>query len=879
LNFRNRLSNWIRSYVAFSQRRKGSVIATSFVFLALGAFFSTHLRVTPSLEALLPRDTRTIKALQETDKRFGSSDMYTLAIMMKDPVELCRVQREVKEKLLKWNEVVYAQDDRDNKFFMDHALLYVPPKHLEKVVENLKDLQLELGMKGPLTLDLLSGDGSNDNLRKKREWFDASLPQQLGLPDEAAEPFGKFLKSDKPENEQVVAAANAAAVLKVADPKDTLPDSLKTRMLGNVGDGRWIAVIQAVLKKPSSDIDYVKKIIAYSNGTIIAPYKAKYSDSVLQISVEGPYNALEDVNSIEWDGLIATLVSIGLNILLIVVFFRKVSPVLLIAGQVVFTCVLTLGATGLVYGRLNLYTLFVISILFGMGIDYAIYAIGYAQKYLTRGRTWLEAMSETLDTLFFSLLVAMLTTAGGLLCLLASRFVGFYEFGVIGSVGIVLSLLATFLVLPAWVFQFEVWHKQTGWRMFDLVPKEDRPMLPGVDKIKNWPVLIRSTAFACLAITAVLAFYVPRGIVFEYDFANLRDKPRTLTKAEQEYRAKHDFPVSAALASKRRSSQPVVVVANTQAAMDELHDTLMHRLTVDRDTLLRSFLTYRTFVPKDADQAERLPYLKAIDSLVSIAVFDKAEGDDGDMIQRLRNMSKAQKFGAEQIPPWALNLLRERDSSYGKIAFIYGSFNSSNAQEAAKFEERYGHFNLKGEEPRAFSSAFIYADIVRLVKEDAGRMAMMMAGVLILMLAMILRSFRYVLISAIGMLVGTVWTLGICGFLGYKINVFNIIAITTLQGVAVDVTTYLILAYLRLGKERMGDLFGGIAGLMAVAELTTLSGYAGMLFVNNQGIASIGKFAVIGLAVLLVTSLMLTPWLCTVLIPDSHVKSSDDIVG
>ena len=95
MNFRKHLSNWIRSYVAFSQRRKGAVIAVSFLLLLLGAFFSTRLRVTPSLEALLPRDTRTIKALKETDLRFGSSDMYTLAIMMKDPVELCRVQREV----------------------------------------------------------------------------------------------------------------------------------------------------------------------------------------------------------------------------------------------------------------------------------------------------------------------------------------------------------------------------------------------------------------------------------------------------------------------------------------------------------------------------------------------------------------------------------------------------------------------------------------------------------------------------------------------------------------------------------------------------------------------------------------------------------------
>lgn len=867
-----RLSAWIGAYVAFARRRKGSVIGVSFVLMALGALFAARLKVTPHLDALLPRDTPTIRALKETDRRFGSSDMYTLAIVMKDPAELARVQREAKARLLEWDQVVYAQDERDNSFFLDHALLYLPKKDLARLQGNLEDLLLELGMRGPLGMDLLGGDGSGSDLHRKREWFDASLPRELGLPDEAADAFGKFLKPAGSAARDTVAASVAAA-------KAALPDSLKVRMMGPVGDGRWIAVVQAVLKRPSSDMDYVEKVLAHSNDAIIAPLRRSHGEA-LRIAVQGPYADLEEAHSIESDGLLATLVSVALNILIIVVFFRRVAPVLLIAGQVVFSCLLTLGATGLVYGRLNLYTIFVISILFGMGIDYSIYVIGYSRKLAMRGRNWTQALSETLRILFFSLLVAMLTTAGGLLCLRASRFVGFYEFGVIGAVGIWLSLLSTFLVLPAWVFQFESWGARYRWlRFLDLTPREDRAMLPGLSKVRDWPRFARATALTCLAITVFLAFFVPRGTRFEYDFANLREKPGALAAARSGEAGKDDFPIARAIASQRRSSQPVVVVSDRRETMDELHDTLLRRLTVERDTLLASFLTFRTFVPRDSDQLSRMKDLHRIDSLASASVFDRAEGDDAEMIQCLRRMAKAKPFTAEQIPPWALNLLRERDGSYGKIGFVYGNFNSSDAREAARFEERYGSFKLEGEEPRAFSSAFIYADIVRLVKEDSGRMFLLMGAVLILMLAVILRSPRYVLISAVGMAVGTIWTLGICGLLGLRLNVFNIIAITTLQGVAVDVTTYVILAYLRLGRDRIGDIFEGIAGFLVAAELTTLAGYAGMLFVGNQGVASIGKFAVVGLGSLLLTSLMLTPWLCLRLIPDSKVETSEDVVG
>jgi predicted exporter len=73
---------------------------------------------------------------------------------------------------------------------------------------------------------------------------------------------------------------------------------------------------------------------------------------------------------------------------------------------------------------------------------------------------------------------------------------------------------------------------------------------------------------------------------------------------------------------------------------------------------------------------------------------------------------------------------------------------------------------------------------------------------------------------------------------------------------------------LRLGSKRLGELYSGIGALVAVSTLTTTAGYAGMLFTTHLGIASIGKFAVLGLLVLLGTSLCLTPWLAMKLLPE-----------
>ena len=126
------------------------------------------------------------------------------------------------------------------------------------------------------------------------------------------------------------------------------------------------------------------------------------------------------------------------------------------------------------------------------------------------------------------------------------------------------------------------------------------------------------------------------------------------------------------------------------------------------------------------------------------------------------------------------------------------------------------------------------------------------------------------------MVVGMIWILGLMGLFRIKIGVFNLIVISDLQGYSVNLCTYLLLAYLRLGRHRLREIYSDIGVLLVVGTLTTTAGYMGMLFTTHLGIISIGKFAVLGLPTLLITTLGLTPWLCMKLIPDSRIQESHE---
>ena len=130
-------------------------------------------------------------------------------------------------------------------------------------------------------------------------------------------------------------------------------------------------------------------------------------------------------------------------------------------------------------------------------------------------------------------------------------------------------------------------------------------------------------------------------------------------------------------------------MGSNPAQLDKLYDTLMVRLHVEHDSTLRSFLTLKTFLPSQADQQARMEVIDEIKELAEARVFDRATGDDSVNIATLRNLAEeVSPFTVDSLPEWAVDLLREKDGSVGKIGFIYGRYNSSDAREAAESAPR-----------------------------------------------------------------------------------------------------------------------------------------------------------------------------------------------
>ncbi len=866
---RSKRERLINQWVRFSSRHPGKIVIVFLLLVLIAGLLSTRIHVDAGLESLLPQNSKTIQAMKETKLRYGSSDLFTLSFVMRDPLEIAKIQDEISSEMAKkWPDVVSIQIDRDGSFFKDHALLYIAKPELQKLEDRLSAKRSELKL-GPLGVDLLSEAPANP----REQWFSANTAQQLGLPDEAAEEFRKFLK---------VKDDSAAGAKLQADRKEGLPDSLKSRLIGRLDDGRYVGLVQAVLLKPSSDVEYVKTVYSRTK-SIMGAYEQKYGDNI-EIGMKGPYKNLSvNAESLSSNGTIATVISIVLSFLIVIAYFRAPGPLFLVLGQAAISCLFTLGFVSLSYGRLNLYTMFIIAVLFGMDVDFSLYVMGYAQRQFRKGLGWTEALSKTLFDMSSSLFSAWITTVAGLLTLLLSRFTGFYQFGLIASIGVSISLVLTYLFLPSAILLVK---RASAYKLFAWLRIEpNKVSLPAV-KDPRWLPRFAAVTAAIAIVGALALIPFAARVQFEYDFTRLDESKsgfsismqrimhRLAGKSDASWEKRNrTLPVSEALGTHRTLSQPVVLMADSSAVLDELYDTLQRRLTVDRDRQLSGFLTLRSFVPRQQDQMERLPYLQRINAIVSDTVFNKASGPDSMMLAMIRTMSAVRPFSAEDIPAWARDLLRERDGHYGRIGFIYSKFNTSDALEAQTFEDRYSHFNTKLGAITCYSSSFMYADLVRLVREDAVRMCLMMILILCLLLGAILRRPLPVFVCILGMAISIAWIFGLMGLFHLKVNIFNLIVITTIQAVLTDVMIYMVLAWERQHRQGLRELYTGIGSLMSVAVGTTIAGYAGMLFTSHQGIRSIGAFATISLFACLFTSLCVTPWLCMKLLKNTPKRS------
>ena len=826
----------LRRYAAFANESPWVVLGFLAVLTAFALHRGLRIEVDAGLESLLPEDAPSVVALEEARSRRGGTDLFVIAVESPEPLATVQFVEALARELSDWEEVEYADYVRDQTFFREHALLYLTLEDLENIEDNLRRMiRRRLGREHPLFEDLETPrDEAQDEWewRDWRLWVDPHTFQELNVEEDAIGSLFPFL-ADGEEPEEDVSAEGEMTLEEAEDARIRaarwdLPDEYQDFRIAPHGR---VAVFAAKLRGRSTNVEYSRAAYERAQAAIAAVDPSSFHPE-LRAHVAGGYQSFQEVQAVIRDATRATQIALVLIVFLLIGFFRNVRSLYIVTLPLLMGVVWTLGLLELIYGRLNTLTIFVFSMLVGMGIDFSIHIYRRILEERANGSSWEEASFFAISRTGRALLTATVTTVVALLMLSFASFDGFQEFGVACASGVATCLLSAVLGIPPLVAASE--------RVAASSPKVAGGA--GESGSRSTLLWVLRAGAALIVAAAVIGAVGSPSVEFEYDFGNL-------SAPQDPDRIRYGSALGRA-----KSSAPAILLGRDEAQMREVHAELSRRLR-SGDTLLRGFTTIATAVPDTAEQERRMAQIDEIYSVLDRRAVQRIDGDEGEVIAELTRLTDVEPFGFDDLPTWSVDQIRERDGSVGGLGLLFGDYDKSDARSIGAFQEAYAAVEVESGSVRISTNGFIIADVVRYVQADGRMLAIYVTLALLVVLLLDLRDIRAALVclSTIAAAAG-VTLLGMQLF-GIKLGLYNIVVLPTVLGVGIDGAIHIYHRYAEEGVRETESVMRSTGVAVAASSLTTAAGFVGLLMIEHNGIKTIGALAVIGICASMLASL------------------------
>ncbi len=252
------------------------------------------------------------------------------------------------------------------------------------------------------------------------------------------------------------------------------------------------------------------------------------------------------------------------------------------------------------------------------------------------------------------------------------------------------------------------------------------------------------------------------------------------------------------------------------------------------------------FLPEDARAkiAEMRPYL--VDHALTI----------DDLPEWVKMQFK--EGGAHALPP------REGsgvDYAFGNIAVMYQATSTYNGMQAEMLTREARSVRIDGKPLTVATGAFVYADMLNLVKTDGLEISVIAIFVIMALAALQKRRLIPVLLVLLPSIFGMVLTLVLMGRFDLKLGLFNMVMLPVTLGISIDGAIYLFDRYQQMGKGSAIAAVRAVLPPVFMSSATTLVGFGGMIMSRHMGLNSMGKMAIIAISICFFTTFLIQPGL------------------
>jgi len=760
---------------------------------------------------------------------------------------------------------------RTNRFLEEHALLFLKQDKLERMGEDLAEIQPFLGK--------LTGD-----------------PSLRGLFSMLTSAVNAVKDGDKVEITPMLMRIRDAIQATAEHHRYRLSWEEMMQDKGKVSDQRQ----QFILLQPNMDFG---KLLAAKPAMQVIRIAAKDlhldANHGLRIRLTGSvplaYDELISISKGTKIAGILALVMVGIVLTAGLGSFRLVAATLicLLVGLSFTSAFATLAI-----GHLNLISIAFAVLYIGLGVDYAIHLCLRYRELKEKGEAPSTAVWSSVHDVGGSLVLCAVTTAIGFYCFVPTAYTGVSELGIISGTGMFISLATTLTLLPSILC---IWpQKNDGLPHAGNtrhLPKGFAPFIRYVGRHKR-------TVRAIVLLIGIGAISLLPRLTFDYNPIDLRDQHSESVMAYKDLVARHSISPSSIMVMTRDADK----ARNIEQSIGRLSSvdktiSIFDFVPQGQDDKLELIDDMSLILGPDASEnvdtpptvSQQINAMRKLDhSLLAYLRATPAEDTDAfrtlhDTLSIFIGRVKSQKSSEQGTTiasletslistlPATLSFLRTALQAEGvtkssipePLRKRWVSPDGTYRIEVTPKEDIGDIHALRRfvAQVRTIAPEATGAPVFTLEAGNAVIHAFQQASVtalilISLVLVLLLHSVKDTLLVLLPLLLAGALTGGTAVLLGIPFNFANIIALPLLLGIGVDNGIHMVQRFRSMQMKGTTDhqlLATSTSKAVTLSALTTICGFGNLSFSAHQGTASMGQLLTLGIGFTLICTLFVLP--------------------
>ncbi len=912
---RVKLLTWL--IIMATKRRKIVLISSVVLTLILGGL-SFGIVVDMRWFTMLPETLPIVQEFKKIDSNFYQPGNMIVAISGSDPVLLEQVSGEAVEILkrdLVCEQGVPVEECIKEERYARYIYGKMPVEWLTEHAIRLAKPNDSRRMR-----DLFSDPRLLPYLTRLNDDFEA---EYVGDPDNVKDQERQIVGSLTALQEFVEALATAA---KGEADEERIKRIVRNLTVGNpytLSLDNSMSLIMVASAVSSNDMHHAP-LIDKQIEKLLEPLAAKYPDFPIERT------GITAVSRDEMDsvGPVTTVISLAaiiLVFLLLVWNFRSLLIPLLTLIPIVVGIIWTYGVIALTIGSVNLFTLMIMVILLGLGIDFSIHTASRFHEETVAGRSLEEALHYTLHETGKGVITGALTTAAAFYTLMVADTKGIFEFGFCSGTGVILTLLAVLWILPA-LLAYNATRK--------------RAKVPAAEKTHDFSALgnfavqmgrWRHIVIPVLIAVTAAGIWGGLHLGYEWNFNKLEPKGLRSVELQDEIIEKFRLSVSISMLTAKdiEESRELRKKFKQKRIVGEVDDISLWVSRPDFEKSKPHILKLREALAEEkegskfsdghsgekiaeaittnrAALAEELERLWA--NIVEIQALSFMGGQDRVVEKTRQLIASRETRDSGLLRAVADRFMHNESINWQTFDRFAQSFNEKlraqalqmvQGQEAVRLEMVPKDIQAKYTSTTGVDGFLIqilpkqnlyekeelelFQDVANKIHSNVtgmpqmilnmglatireGKLASLAAVAVILMLLLV--DFRHrpfvAGLAFLPLVSGTALMLGMMWLWGEKLNYVNMIAFPVIIGIGVDDGVHFFHRLIQEGPGAMGDAVTSVGRAMLMTSLTTMIGFGSLMFYLMEGMRSMGLTLFVGVGMCFVVTITLLPALSVV---------------